>query len=189
MALLVFTDTTALINLFLVRQLDLLEQIAPGNGRWTQTVRRECLHREKRERENPLSRVQLDGLTEAVDSVLGEPLTPEESEHRAIRDLRRSMASPGDAEDQHLGEAEVITIIRKRFLEALLVTDDAGAAKHAQGNPRCIDTWDILRFALRKGLVSEAQLHQFRSDLRYYGRVPARSFVHDPEEFSRWLHR
>ena len=187
MALLVFTDTTALINLFLVHRLDLLPQIAPGRCRWTQTLYQECRHREKREREDPGSRLQLDGLAAAAEMVLGEPLIPEGDEHRAVRDLRQALASPGDAADQHLGEAEVITIVRRRNLRALFVTDDTGATQHAQGTPYCVDTWQILRLAKRKGLLTYGDMMQIRSDLRHYQRVRPNSFIHDPDAFRRWV--
>lgn len=114
-------------------------------------------------------------------------MRPEDQEHRAIRELRREMAAPGDAPDQHLGEAEVITLVRKRNLNALFVTDDAGARRHAQETPRCVDTWDILRLAKRKGLLIRSDMMQFRSTLRFHHRVRPGSFIHNADAFTKWL--
>lgn len=63
------------------------------------------------------------------------------------------MASPGDHPQQHLGEAESITLIQKRRLRAVFVTDDRAAMSWAKPID-CVGTWRLLRLARRRGLVT-----------------------------------
>lgn len=130
--------------------------------------------------------MSIRGLTIRVEEQLGEPLSPLDDEHLAIRNLRDLMASPGDHPDQHLGEAEVITIIEKRQLDALFITDDLKARPYAEPGIWCIGTFDILRLALKMGLINEDELRRIRHVLLKQDRV------HQPEVrssalFEEWL--
>lgn len=185
MALIVLADTTALINLFLCGRMEVLQALTGGNAFWTSTLRRECLHRELVG--TAPGELRLDGLVAAADAILGEPIAPEEDEHRPIRDLRQQMARPGEHPDQHLGEAEVIVVVQKRRWDAIFVTDDGGARRFAAGSPRCIDSWDLLKAAQRRGILLERDLWKARTDLKHHGRLGAKSAFIRPDAFREWL--
>lgn len=142
---LVFHDASVLINLHRAGALPALARSFGSGMRWVATVRVECQRKE--------ARLELPGLTAAADAVLGEPLCPEGLEHRSIRRLRTQMAGPGDHPDEHLGEAETITIITSRRLKAVLATDDRSAASMANPLP-CMSTWKLLQLMIRKQALS-----------------------------------
>lgn len=58
------------------------------------------------------------------------------------------MASPGEHPDEHLGEAETITLISSRKIEAILATDDKNAAAFAKPIPT-VNTWQLVRLCFR----------------------------------------
>lgn len=177
MAHLVFTDTTVCLNLDLVGRADLLTAVARENARWTATIQRECLRQEALQ--------SMPGFAARIEAQLGEPLHPRDDEHQAIRNLRRTMAAPGDHPEAHLGEAETLTIIDRRRLEAIFVSDDLKARPFAGGKP-CIGTFDFLRLALRLRVIDEVELRRIRTELLKHRRV------HDPavrsaQRFEAWL--
>lgn len=143
--LLVFQDTSVLINFYRPGLFKVLGDLFERKVRWTGSVRRECERKEQQ--------LSLPGLTAAADHLLGEPIVPAEDEHGAIRQLRTMMASPGDHPNQHLGEAETITIIQKRQLHSLIAIDDEEAGKWADPVP-CVGTWRLIKLAHRRGDAS-----------------------------------
>lgn len=146
--LLFFHDTSVLINFHRPGLIPTLGLLLRGNVRWTATIRTECQRKEQQ--------LGLVGLVDAASELLGEPLIPEEGEHATIRQLRTQMASPGDHPQQHLGEAESITLIQKRSLRAVFVTDDGQATGWAAPID-CVGTWRLIRFAHRRDLVTQSQ--------------------------------
>ena len=143
--LLFFHDTSVLVNFHRPGLIPVLGPLLRENVRWTGSIRTECARKEQQ--------LELPGLVDAADRLLGEPLLPEPSEHLSIRQLRRQMASPGDHPQQHLGEAESITLIQNRRLRAVFVTDDRAAMSWAKPI-ECVGTWRLLRLARRRGLVT-----------------------------------
>lgn len=146
--LLFFHDTSVLVNFHRPGLIPVLGTLLRGNVCWTASIRVECKRKQKK--------LELPGLVDAAAELLGEPLYPEASEHAAIRQLRRQMATPGDHPQQHLGEAESITLIQKRRLRAVFVTDDRKAADWASPI-ESVGTWKLIRFARKRGLVTPSQ--------------------------------
>ena len=141
----VFHDTSVLINFHRAGLLPALGALLGADVSWVATVKVEC---ERKERELPLP-----GLTVAAHALLGDPLAPEGAEHRAIRVQRTMMAKPGDHPDEHLGEAETLTLIASRNLHAMIATDDKNAAAVAHPIPTA-NTWQLLRTCFRAGHVT-----------------------------------
>ncbi|MCT1690886.1 hypothetical protein M3B11_07940 [Brevibacterium sp. p3-SID960] len=175
-----FHDTGVLINFSLCGEMDLLEQILGQRGRWTGTVSIEC------ERVGP--KLSLPDPATSSERILGEPIMPHDGEHQQIRSLRQLMAAPGDHQDEHLGEAETLTIIRSRQLKAVFVTEDYNAHPFADGT-RCIDTWQLLRVALKRGLTSRENVRRFRAVLLDNGRISLRRKpeIFLEQRFEKWL--
>lgn len=143
-----FHDTSVLVNFHRPELIPVLGPLLRQNVCWTGSIRTECVRKERQ--------LDLPGLVDAADHLLGESLLPEPSEHLSIRQLRRQMASPGDHPQQHLGEAESITLIQKRRLRAVVVTDDRAAMCWARPID-CVGTWRLLRLACTRGLVASDQ--------------------------------
>lgn len=146
--LLFFHDTSVLVNFHRPGLIPVLGPLLLENVRWTATIRAECQRKEQH--------LGLPGLADAAEELLGDPLYATEEEHAAIRHLRRQMSTPGDHPQQHLGEAESLTIIQKRRLRAVFVTDDRAAVGWA-APIECVGTWKLIRFARRRGLVTPSQ--------------------------------
>lgn len=146
--LLFFHDTSVLVNFHRPGLIPVLGPLLRQNVCWTGSIRTECVRKERQ--------LDLPGLVDAADHLLGEPLLPAPGEHLSIRQLRRQMASPGDHPQQHLGEAESITLIQKRRLRAVFVTDDRAAMSWARPID-CVGTWRLLRLARTRGLVTSDQ--------------------------------
>lgn len=140
-----FHDTSVLVNFHRPGLVPVLGALFGEKVRWTATIRRECERQEKT--------LALPGLVEASDALLNTPIMPEANDHLPIRQLRTLMASPGDHPDEHWGEAETLTIIQRRRLEAVLVTDDRGAQRWA-APIRSVGTWRLIRLAYRRGDAS-----------------------------------
>lgn len=143
-----FQDTSVLVNFHRPGLVPVLGPLLNRSVRWTATIRIECARKE--------AHLGLVGLVDAADELLGEPLVPEGDEHAAIRRLRRQMASPGDHPEQHLGEAETLTLIQRRRLRAVFVTDDRAAQRWAEP-VQSVGTWQLLRLARRRDLVTSSQ--------------------------------
>lgn len=135
-----FPDTTVVSNFALIGRMDLLAKIVGENGAWCATVRFEC--------RKGASIPGLETMSEA-ESIFGDPLFPEGAEHIDIELLQEQLRGPGDGDASHLGEAETITIIRRRQLAAAFVTDDADARRHAESEGiKTYTTWQILKLAV-----------------------------------------
>lgn len=176
--LLLFPDNTVLINFAYIHRMDLLGRLA-HNGAWCATVAWEC----DRSSDQP----GLDDMTQA-HAIFGDPLRPESpSEHIMIRTLRTRLAQPGDGPNQHLGEAETLSIIACRSIHALFVTDDGGVPVLArEQHITVITTWDQLRAAAHGGHVDHDTLWAYLITLRQKGRGGPRG-VKDRASFERWL--
>lgn len=146
--LLFFHDTSVLVNFHRPGLVPVLGPLLLQNVRWTATIRTECGRKERQ--------LGLPGLVDAAEELLGEPLYANEEEHAAIRILRRQMSTPGDHPQQHLGEAESLTLIQKRRLRAVFVTDDRTAVGWA-APIECVGTWKLIRLARRRDLVTPTQ--------------------------------
>lgn len=175
--LLFFHDTTVLLNFGLAGQLDALAHLlADGRGAWTATVAYETKRQGHKH--------GLPSLRDRASDILGEPLRPEAAEHRLIRDRRKDFAQPGDAPDQHLGEAETLTIIEQRSLRAVFVTDDGHVPPLT--TVTCIDTWELVRACLRRTLMDLDEVLAMRTCLLEHRRVH-RAQVRDLDAFKLWL--
>ncbi|MDO5663258.1 MAG: hypothetical protein Q4G40_11220 [Brachybacterium sp.] len=163
--LLFFHDTSVLVNFHRSGLIPVLGPLFRGNVCWTGSIRAECVRKERR--------LELPGLVDAADRLLGEPLLPDPGEHVSIRQLRRQMASPGDHPQQHLGEAESITLIQKRRLRAIFVTDDRAAMSWADPI-ECVGTWRLLRLARRRDLVTSDQAQGLWQEFVNAGGTPPR---------------
>ena len=140
-----FYDTSVLINFHRAALLPNLTKLLGGDVAWVATVQMECARKERE--------LALPGLKEAAEGLLGEPLRPEQGEHLPIRQLRSMMAEPGDHEEAHLGEAETLTLIEKRRLNAIIAADDRSVARFA-GSTATVNTWGLLRFCFSRGCVT-----------------------------------
>ncbi len=145
MTRLVFPDNTVLINLAYLNAVHLI-RLKNAQATWCASVAQEC-HKSSR---TP----GLEAL-KGAPHILGKPLYPMGAEHGETQVLRRRMASPGDSVTKHLGEAETITIITRRGISAVFVTDDQDATREAiaAGIP-VASTWAFLRLAVRLSLIT-----------------------------------
>ncbi|KAB1642549.1 hypothetical protein [Gulosibacter chungangensis] len=128
--------------------------------------------------------MNLPGLRAEAESVLGDPIVPHGSEHRSIRGLRILMAEPDDHADQHLGEAEAITILEHRRIHAVFITDDSKVSKHT--NVPCVMTWDLLGIGLVRGIIEPERVRQIRTKLLQVRRVHL-AHIRDETQFERWI--
>lgn len=174
--LLLFPDTTVLINFHICSAMPLLDTLTRKRGQWTATIRQECIRKE--------DDLELPQLAAAAEGVFGDPLYPDEDEHRAIRDLRALMARPGDHRDQHLGEAETVVILERRALNAIFITDDSHVQEFT--HKTCITSWDLLGHGLQLGDVTEGQIRSMRGMLLAQRRVHINE-VKDAASFEMWL--
>ena len=173
---LVFADTTVLINFGLCDAVPLLQEIIGDRGTWTQTIRGECRRKERD--------YDIVGTADAVEVIFGQPLRPDDDEHRQVRALRASMSKPNEHPDKHLGEAEYITIIEQRRISALIVTDDHDVSRHT-GAP-CITSWDLIGLGVRKKVISDSTARDMRDRLLAQNRVHVAE-IRDPSRFEAWL--
>ena len=169
-------DNTVLINFAIIRRMDLLAEILKGQGSWCISIAREC---QKSESYYP--------DLAAANAIFGPPLTPDRIEYEDTRLLRDSMASPGDPNTQHLGEAETIAIISRRRIGGFFLTDDRDA-KHlaTQHGITVITTWDLLRHAHNTSKVTKPVLSGYLRTLKSHqrGNPPG---VTNPDHLDDWL--
>lgn len=173
---LVFADTTVLLNFGLCDAISLLHAIVGERGTWTQTIRGECRRKERD--------FDIEGTADAVEEFFGDPLWPDDAEHKSIRSLRATLAKPHEHPDKHLGEAELITIIEHRGLNALIVTDDQDVAPHT-GAP-CITSWDLIGLGIKKRVIDEPTARRMRTRLLQEKRVHIHE-IRDASMFEVWL--
>lgn len=188
-----FHDTNVLINFRLCDEMECLKEILQGKGVWTATIRRECDGR------GPAS-CGISDLGHEAGLVLGEPIFPNDDDHVQIRRLRWDMASTESLDvdlaeqnmkngaDKHLGEAETITIIQRRMLNAIFVTDDYRARPFAEGI-RCIDTWSLVSVGLRLEILDEERVRAMREQLMSFKRISRnhRKEIFHAMKFEEWL--
>lgn len=120
--------------------MQLLEDMVNGNGAWCATVASECA-----------AGSALPGLGDMAKAggIFGSPIYPDAAEHVDILVLQDHMRQPGDLATAHLGEAETITIIARRGLNAAFVTDDTDARRQASAHGIPVySTWHILKLAV-----------------------------------------
>lgn len=135
-------DNTVLVNFAQIGRMDLLRLVAAGRSTWCYTVSEEC------ERSSHVS--GLEQLSEAR-GIFGEPLKLETRvEHMDTQVFRARLRKPGDGPVANLGEAESLSIIMNRQLDALFITDDNGALGFAVENGiPYTTTWDLLKMFVR----------------------------------------
>ncbi|MGI5190778.1 hypothetical protein ACQEVI_21745 [Promicromonospora sp. CA-289599] len=175
----VFPDTTVLINFALINRMDLLSRLLRDRGRWCLTVSQECE-----------SASQVEGRLELLlaKELLGVPWEPQtEEEHIDIRDLRDLMARPGDSPRAHLGEAETIVLMEVRTVGAVFVTDDADAARQARYRGLVvIDTWDLVRLAVRQAMVDIDTAFGYALSLHDLSRAVPPELRESSKAFEKW---
>lgn len=182
-----FPDNTVLINFAHCGQVGLLAQLLPERRRhWTASVASEC--------ERSARIPGLESLRDAA-GIFGSPLWPTPAEQITALSIRiRHFAQPGDPPWKHLGEAETIAVIDRRFPGSVFITDDTSvapiAASQAGAGPpysfTAITTWDLFKVALKKGLCTEADVLAWRQLLLDAGRGCPRH-VRDVAQFTAWL--
>lgn len=173
--------------------MECLKEILQGKGTWTESIRREC---------NGLGPASygLTDLGHEAEHVLGDPVLPADDDHVQIRRLRWDMAytealdvdlaerNIRNGDDKHLGEAETITIIQRRRLSAVFVTDDYRARPFAEGF-LCIDTWSLVSVGLRLKILDEARARAMRAQLMKFNRISRnhRREIFNGQKFENWL--
>lgn len=153
-----FPDNTVLINFHIIDGWELLDQVIRGNGRWSAAVSSECAKSEN---------AGYAGIYESAAQRLGEAIFPVGAEHLDIRMLRTQMADPADDHPlKHLGEAETLTIVSRRFQGSRFLTDDGGARvfSNAMAIP-CIGTGDIFGLLERISAITRADHQSFVATL------------------------
>lgn len=179
--LLLFPDTTVVINFALCDAMDLLERLMASRGRWCAGVAAECDHRAAE-----------DGLPEMLKAhdIFGVPLRPESPrEHMAVRMNQDYFLKPGDGRRMHLGESETLAILTERGLHARFFTDDTHVPRRAKSQGViCLTTWDLLRVALLGDYVTADQVREYRRILLNHRRVHL-AHIRDPQRFEEWLAR
>lgn len=180
MAVICFSDTTVLINFGYLNRFDLLEALLKERA-WCLTVANEC----------EASFTYLGFTTyNDVETLFGDPLEPDMVESLNTKTLRDTMAKPGDAPAAHYGEAETITIAAARGLPAILVTDDVAARKAAaRHNLTTINTWDLLKTAVRAPSITftEQEAWQAARTLHRHRRGWPKGVGQDHADYIAWL--
>ncbi|OHV39165.1 MULTISPECIES: hypothetical protein [Pseudofrankia] len=180
MTVLLFPDTTVLINFAILSRMDLLERLANGNGRWCATVATEC--------DASARRPELAALR-AAKGIFGSPWFPNAAELQDTRRLREELASPGDRPHRHLGEAETLAIMIYRQVDGYFVTDDNDAVRLATRHGiRVVRTWHLLHVAVRAGLVEPDTMWGYLQTLRIHQRGGPPG-VTDRPAFDKWIGR
>lgn len=178
MSRLFFSDNTVLVNFAHIDRVELLEKLLNGKGRWCATVAHECALSS--------SVAGLEALA-AVADIFGEPERPNAAELVDTRVLRERMSSPGDHRFAHLGEAETVAVMSRRFSTSYFVTDDGGATVIAIAEGlHVLTTWDLLRALVRAGLIARDQLWADLEVLRKAGRGRPPG-VYGRPSFIAWL--
>jgi predicted nucleic acid-binding protein len=171
-------DNTVLVNFAKIGRMDLLRLVAAGCSTWCYTVSEECAKS---------SQVSgLEQLSEARD-IFGEPLKLETRvEQSDTQVFRARLKKPGDGPSANLGEAESLSIIMNRRLDATFITDDNGALGFAVENQiSYTTTWDLLKMFVRvKRLDRSTAWHYV---LTLGGRTRRYEQLRDQASFYEWL--
>lgn len=180
MAVVLFPDTTVLVNFAMIERLDLLEVLA-GERAWCGSVAEECM----------AWTAEVASMGRAWD-IFGEPLRPDTPvEHLTTRTYFERLRVPGEARTKNLGEAETLAIIECRRLPAILCTDDGGVrelvATMDTQYPRVVGTWDLLKAAHRRKLTTADELWQYSRALHAKKRHTPPTGPFDRGKFNSWL--
>lgn len=135
-------DNTVLVNFAQIGRMDLLRLVAAGRSTWCYTVSEECAKSSQRS--------GLEQLSEAR-AIFGEPLKLETRvEQSDTQVFRARLKKPGDGPAANLGEAESLSIIMNRRLDATFITDDNGALGFVvEHGISYTTTWDLLKMFVR----------------------------------------
>jgi predicted nucleic acid-binding protein len=174
-----FPDTTVLINFGLINRLGLLQQMF-ATRYWGYTVSEECADQFRRHSITSYGMAQ---------SIFGRPLMPDQPETINTKVLRSRIAKPTDAPDKHMGEAETIIIATSRdFERPIFLTDDGGAANTAVAHGIiAVSTWDVIRLAVRRGDLTEADAWTDAKFLRKVRGIWPPKIGHTHADFIAWL--
>jgi predicted nucleic acid-binding protein len=171
-------DNTVLVNFAQIGRMDLLRLIAAGRSTWCYTVSQEC---------EKSSRVSgLEQLAEAPE-IFGDPLVLEtQVEHLDTQVFRAKLRKPGDGPAANLGEAESLSLIMNRKLDAVFITDDNGALGFAVAHGiQHVTTWDLLKTFVRSTRLDRSTAWQYvltlGGDKRRYEEL------RDQDSFYVWL--
>lgn len=173
-----FADSTILVHFARIGRVDLLERLLNGRGRWCGTVAEEC------------SRLSVKkGLPELgrYGDILGDPIFAEGSEYVDMQVLRSSLAAPTDHRREHLGEADTIAIMCRRFNASTLITDDHRAYDLARVEGlRAVTTWDFFRLAVRVGYLEVGEAWGYVVALEGDRRSHRYPYLSDWNRFEIW---
>ena len=173
-----FPDNTVLINFALIKRIDLLERLIDGQGAWSASVASECAQSATYPGQEALHK---------VPAIFGEPIAPNRAELQQTVIFRYELSSPGDGSHKHVGEAETVAIIQRRFPDSRFITDDKDAARlAARHGIVTFTTWDLLRLAVRVNFISPDLLWGYINDLRGQKRGSPPG-VRDLDSFDQWL--
>lgn len=158
-----FSDTTVLINTEMLQRWDIVQALIGSKARWAASVEAEC--------RDWIS--TYPSIHNNAALVFGDSVAPEGADHVDIRTLRNLMAAPYDPPRKHLGEAETIVIIERRFAGSVVISDDGGAQRVATARGiTTIGTGDLLRLAVKRGLMTDVEESAALSHLRANQRYP-----------------
>lgn len=175
--MLFFADNTVLVNFAHIGRVDLLELMANGGAHWTRTVAQECA-----------ASAVVPGLTAltGVPAFFAEPESPQGAEWVDLQSIRDRLSRPGDSPKAHLGEAETLAIMARRFQDFLFVTDDTGAKLEAgRVGIKTTDTGQLIIAGVRTGLVSTPDGWAYFQHLRVAGRHPGSAPANESEFLAR----
>lgn len=158
--------------------MDLLRLVAAGRSTWCYTVSEECA---KSSRKNGLEQ-----LSEARD-IFGEPLKLETRvEQSDTQVFRARLKKAGDGPAANLGEAESLSIIINRRLDATFITDDNGALGFAvEHGISYTTTWDLFKLFVRVKKLDRSTAWHYVLDLG--GHKRRYKELWDQDSFYAWL--
>lgn len=137
--MLIFPDTTVLVNFAYIQRMDLLEALCNGKrSLWVERVRGETAP--WRDKEGTASIAK-------SDFIFGDPILLSPAQRQQARILRTQMAKPGDSPERHYGEAQTIVVAAEYALneKVYFVTDDMKAAERGlEDKLQPLGTGDIL---------------------------------------------
>ncbi|MDQ1292602.1 MAG: hypothetical protein QG608_482 [Actinomycetota bacterium] len=110
-------------------------------------------------------------------SWLGDPIRELPEEIDTIWDLRDRIAAGTGHPDEHLGEAQSIVVARR--LDAVLISEDAGARAEARVEKvRALSLYGMLGVHLQRGLLTPEVAATIVADLHGSGRGPRQVSLH-----------
>ncbi|MGP3979585.1 hypothetical protein [Streptomyces sp. KR80] len=168
-----FPDNTVLCNFAAVQRVDLLEKILDSRGRWTEAV---ALEARRSARHLPAMTTVFTG------GWLGDPVEiSHAADVRRVETVRRAVFGGSRSRPlQHLGEAQTCHVIERwdEFHGSRWITDDRDAFRYAvRRGIAALQTMDLVRIGVRRGLLSSADGYRLLTDMvgtgRYLHRLPA----------------